>query len=351
VTGTSPVEGKVSHAFFERAIRPHLGAHRADVIVGPRTGVDVGIVRLPGRRVLISTTDPLYVEPRLGWERAAWFGFHIVASDLTTSGRPPDWASIDLNVPPNTPDRTLRTILKVFHREARRLGCSIITGHTGRYQGTAFPTVGSATLLAATDEDGYITTSGIPAGAELLVARSIALEAAAMLATFFPDKVRDHLGRHTLTRALALTGEMTTVRDALRAASVGLREEGVWAMHDASEGGVRAAAWEMAVASHRGLEVDLSNAWIDPTVRQVARLFGVAPLDASSEGTLLLAADPDRADEVITALRRGGAVVSRLGHFTRKRGRLRNGSGPLLPPARDSYSAAMLRGGRSPTHR
>lgn len=341
----SAPEGKIGRRFFERVIRPHLGRRRRDVVVGPRTGVDVGVVQLPEGGVLLSTTDPLYIEPRLGWERAAWFAFHILASDLTTTGRRPDWATIDLDVPPGTPDRVLETILRVFDREARRLGASIVTGHTGRYPGCAFPIVGSGTLLAASAATGYVTTRRIPAGAELLIARTVALEATGMLATFFPERIEDRLGSETLRRARAFTGRMSTVPDALRAAKVGLREDGVWAMHDATEGGVRTAAWEMAVAAGRGLESDLGEAWIDPTVRDVAELFGMAPLDASSEGTLLLAADPHRVEEVLSTLQGGGAVVSRVGRFTRRRGLLRDGKHLLRPPVRDSYWAAVQRMG------
>ncbi|HLY76443.1 MAG TPA: AIR synthase-related protein [Thermoplasmata archaeon] len=339
-------EGKISRSFFRRVVRPHLGRARPDVLTGPQTGVDVGVVRLAPDRVLLATTDPLYIEPRLGWDRAAWFAFQILASDLTTTGRRPDWATIDLDVPPGTSDKVLETILRVFDREARRLGTAIVTGHTGRYPGCAFPLVGSGTLLAECGRAEYITTRGIPAGAYLLVARTVALEATAMLATFFPERIRDALGPGILRRAASFPAGMTTVPDALRAASVGLRKQGVWAMHDATEGGVRTAAWEMAFASGLGLDSDLSRAWVDPTVRDITALFGIDPLDASSEGTLLLAVDPGRVAEVESALQRDGAVVSRLGRFTSSGGTVRDRGGPLRPPDRDSYWAAVQRENR-----
>lgn len=337
------VEGKVSRRFFDRAIRPHLGRQRRDVLVGPSVGVDVGVVKLAAGQVLLSTTDPLYIEPRLGWERAAWFAFHILASDLTTTGRSPDWATIDLDVPPTTPDRVLETILRVFHREARRLGTAIVTGHTGRYPGCAFPIVGSGTLLAAAPGDAYVTTRNIPAGAALLVARTAALEATGMLATFFPDRIRESLGRGLLQKAQGFIGQMSTVSDALRAAHVGIHAEGVWAMHDATEGGVRSAAWEMAAAASRGLDSDLSAVWIDPTARSVAELFEFDPLDASSEGTLLLAIDSERVDAMRSALETGGAEVSHIGHFTNSKFGIRDRGKPFRPANRDSYWTAVGR--------
>jgi hydrogenase expression/formation protein HypE len=347
----APPEGKIPHRFFERAVRQRLGARRPDVLIGPQIGVDVGVVRLPGAGVLIATTDPLYVEPRLGWDRAAWFAFHILASDLTTSGCRPDWATIDLDVPPETPDSVLETLLRVFDREARALGTAIVTGHTGRYPGCAFPIVGSGTLLAAASADGFVTTRQIRTGAILLMARTAGLEATGMLATFFPDRIRDDLGNGLLQKARSFTGQMSTVPVALQAADVGLREEGVWAMHDATEGGVRAAVWEMAEASGRGIEADLTKAWVDPVVAEVARLFEMDPLDASSEGTLLLAAEPSRCDDIEAALRQGGSVVSRIGRFTSQPRLRKDGRRVLQPAERDSYWLAVRRESSELTHR
>lgn len=338
-----PREGKISPSFFRREVANRLGHPRSDVVVGPSTGVDVGVVRWPRRGVLLATTDPLYLEPSLGWDRAAWFAFHIVASDLTTTGRRPDWVTVDLDLPPDAPDAVLRTVLRVFDRESKHLGAAIVTGHTGRYSGCRFPMVGSATMLAWAPERGYLTTREIPVGARLLVVGTAALEATAMLSVLHPDRIRDGLGGPTLRAAGALIPRMSTVPAALRAAGVGLREEGVWAMHDATEGGVRAAAWEMALASRRGLAVDLRRVPVDPAVRAVCDLFGIPTLDASSEGTLLVAAEPRRAAEVTETLARGGFPVAEVGEFVPHSRGVRDRGRPFRPAPRDSYSAALQR--------
>src|SRR5207244_11407729 len=91
--------GKVSRSFFENVIARHLGVARRDIAVGPANGVDVGVVRLPDGRAMISTTDPIYIVPQYGWERAAWFSFHILASDLPTSGVSPQYIPIASNPP------------------------------------------------------------------------------------------------------------------------------------------------------------------------------------------------------------------------------------------------------------
>src|SRR5256886_6597278 len=115
--------------------------------------------------------------------------------------------------------------------------------------------VGGATFLAIAPKDGWITADMAKPGTRLLVTKIAALEATAILSNTFPDLVQKKLGAEVTSRARALSESMSTVEDALTAASVGLRSDGVWAMHDATEGGVRNAVWEMAQASGLGVDV------------------------------------------------------------------------------------------------
>ncbi|GIX07508.1 MAG: hypothetical protein KatS3mg115_1911 [Candidatus Poribacteria bacterium] len=68
-----PEIGKISPEAFEHYIRPRLGARRPDVLVPPQNGVDVGVVDLGNGKVMALSTDPVFIVPEYGWERAAWF--------------------------------------------------------------------------------------------------------------------------------------------------------------------------------------------------------------------------------------------------------------------------------------
>jgi hydrogenase maturation factor len=335
--------GKVSRAFFENVIARHLGQRRKDVVVGPANGVDVGVVRLPDGRAMISTTDPIYIVPQYGWERAAWFAFHILASDLTTSGVGPQFVTMDWNLPMDIEDDQIERMLRVIDRECRRYGAAIVTGHTGRYEGCAYPMVGGATFLAIAPRDGWVTANMARPGNRLLVTKTAALEATAILANTFPEIVERNLGGEVTSRARGLFESMSTVDDALAAASVGLRSKGVWAMHDATEGGVRNAVWEMAQASGLGVEADLSKVFIDPAVDEVSKLFRMDPLDAISEGTLLLAVEPDAAPRVLGSLRRKKIAAVDIGVFGRKGQPCRDRGRVFHPADRDPFWIAFSR--------
>jgi hydrogenase expression/formation protein HypE len=336
--------GKISRAFFENVIAHRLGAKRRDILKGPANGVDVGVVRLPDGRALISTTDPIYIVPPYGWERAAWFAFHILASDLTTSGVAPQYATMDWNLPMDIEDDQIEMMMKVMDREARKYGTAIVTGHTGRYEGCAYPMVGGATFLAVAPRDGWVTSDMARPGNRLLVTKTAALEATAILANTFGEIASRHLSPEKTARAQALFDSMSTVDDALTAvAAAGLRKKGVWAMHDATEGGVRNAAWEMSQAARLGVDVDLTKVPVDPAVAEICQVFGMEPLDAISEGTLLLAVHPDSSERIIARLKRKGILAVDIGAFSKRGGPCRDRGAAFGPPERDPFWVAFSR--------
>ncbi len=335
--------GKVSRSFFENVIARHLGVSRRDVAIGPANGVDVGVVRLPDGHAMISTTDPIYIVPQYGWARAAWFSFHILASDLTTSGVPPQFITMDWNLPMDIEDDQIETMLRVMDRECKKYGAAIVTGHTGRYEGCAYPMVGGATFIAIAPKDGWVTANMARPGNRLLVTKTAALEATAILSNTFPDLMERRVGAEVTRRARGLFESMSTVEDALAAASVGLRRDGVWAMHDATEGGVRNAVWEMAQASGLGVDVDLTRVRVDPAVAAASKVFEMDPLDAISEGTLLIATEPDAAEDVVARLRKKGIVAADIGAMTKKGEPCRDRGRILRPADRDPFWVAFSR--------
>ena len=124
--------GKVTPEMFRDVILGQLGRNDPEVVVGPRHGVDVGVVRVAPGVVMALTADPVFVVPAYGWERAAWFAVHILASDAATSGLPLRWMTVDLNLPPELRDEDLAALWRAYARSCEELGVAIVTGHTGR---------------------------------------------------------------------------------------------------------------------------------------------------------------------------------------------------------------------------
>ena len=141
--------GKATAELFQQVILRRLGATDDDVLVGPRHGVDVGVVRVADGVAMALTADPVFIVPAYGWERAAWFAVHILASDAATSGLPLRWMAVDLNLPPEITDEELTALWDKFHRACEGIGVAVVTGHTARYDGCAWPMVGGAVCIAS----------------------------------------------------------------------------------------------------------------------------------------------------------------------------------------------------------
>jgi len=138
------------------------------------------VISIGDDRVMAVTTDPFFVVPNYGWERAGWFAVHILASDITTSGLRPQYMTVDLNLPLSMTDEQLTDLWEQVDRTCKALELSIVTGHTGRYAGCNYPMVGGATMISFGDKTQYVSSGMSQAGDDVLLTKGVAIEATAL---------------------------------------------------------------------------------------------------------------------------------------------------------------------------
>ncbi|MEW6328698.1 MAG: AIR synthase family protein [Candidatus Micrarchaeota archaeon] len=313
-----PAMGKVPPYVFRKLILPHLGAPDKNIVVGPRHGVDCGVVAVEGTdKVLVIETDPFYIARELGMKLASWFAVHILASDVAVMGARPKYLAVDLNLPLETRERELEEMWLAVHSECKRLGISIVSGHTARYPGCNYPMVGGAVMIGITTRDKFITPGGARIGDDIIITKGAAIEATALLATFFEKKVRAKLGDEIAQKAKALAWKMSVVEEALTAIDAGGR--GIHSMHDATECGVYGALYEVASASGVGMVVEKEKIMVRDEVRRVCEFFKIDPYISISEGTLLITCAPEKTDEILRALKKKKIDASRVGKVVEKK--------------------------------
>ena len=284
----SPRLGKPNRQFFHDIVFRSLGSVRSKIIVGPSFGVDNAILRLNRNEVLVTTTDPLSYIPSLGPEASAWLSVHLLASDLTTSGFTPGYGLFDFNLPPTLNDDQFAKYWRAFHREWQELGLSIIGGHTGRYPGLDFSIIGGGFAMATGPSDRYLTSSMAMNGDDIVLTKGAAIETTAVLARAFPKIVKKRLGERLFDTAQSYLKKVTTVEDSMSAIKVGVRKNGVTAMHDATEGGVVAGIIELATASELGAIVNADEIRVSEETGEICKLFRIDPLISLSEGSLII---------------------------------------------------------------
>jgi hydrogenase expression/formation protein HypE len=310
-----PEIGKISPEIFNELIYPRLGAKSKSILVGPQHGVDVGIAEIGGKAVSF-TTDPVFIVPEYGWERAAWFAIHIIASDSVTSGLKPRFLSIDLNLPMEMTKKQLETTWDIIHRECEKMRIAVITGHTARYEGCHYPMVGGATIVGVGELDEYVTPKFCKVGDKIIITKGPAIEATGIFAAMLPGVITEKFGTELNHKAQQVFFKMTVVEDAMTAVSVGVRDRGVTAMHDATECGIWGGLFEIAQASGLGVRVEKEKIVVEESVEEVCRLFEIDPYASISEGTLIIACKENKAAAVVKALMQKGIKSSIVGELT-----------------------------------
>jgi hydrogenase expression/formation protein HypE len=342
-----PDIGKFSADLIENLVYPHLGAQNSAVLVGPGHGRDNAVIQVGNNQVLIATADPLSVIPALGFKDSAYISTHLLASDLATCGFPPQFLMVNLNLPPQMKNKEFEEYWTSMDSECKKLGISIIGGHTGRYTGSDYTVVGGGVMMTLAPKKKYLASTMSKPGDLILMTKGVAIAATAILSRVFPETINKAFGALFLKKAQSYLDKFSVVEDALTAASVGLRENGVTAMHDVTEGGLLGALYELSEASQVGLEIDLSTVIVPVEAKRVCDLFDISPYSTLSEGTLIATVKTEHVQEVQHALEDKGvrnAIIGRV--IDSKNGRWVKTEGkkqPLEKPSSDPYWTAYWR--------
>jgi hydrogenase expression/formation protein HypE len=337
--------GKIDLDTFTSFLLPRLGKKDDSVIVPPTTGIDAGVIDIGNDRVLIIAEDPIFAIPHQPLEMFGWYTVHIGASDVAVMGVKPRYMTYSLLMPPETNEEDFHIIVDAIHRAAVELEIAIVGGHTGFYPGFASPTIGGVTVFAIADKHGYITPAGAKAGDDVILTKGPAIETAGILAVIRETELLERYSSLLVEKAKALCLQMTVVKDALLAMESG----GVTAMHDATEGGVIGGLFEIASASGAGMEI-YEEAFVYPEeVRIVCEAFGIDPLEAIAEGSLLITVGPNHSKVLLHKLSANGIEASVIGKVTRdpKTKTIKRRDGTLVPlaiPTQDPFWPAFFGG-------
>lgn len=270
-----------------------------DVIVPPLPGFDAGVHEIGDNMCLVIATDPCLGVPQ------KWFGWlliHYSASDVALFGAQPRFCTVNLLGPPRTRKAVFEKVMEQACNAAEEIGMSIVTGHTGTYEGLS-TLVATCTAYGFVRKDELITPAGARPGDYLLCTKPVGLETLVNFVLTHEKLARKLFGRERTLKLAEQVKLQTCVEDALTLARTG----GVSAMHDATEGGLVAALNEMADASNVGFSLDFAKLPLTPETQKLAEHFRLTwkqTLSMSSTGTLLAAVSPHKKDKVIEAISR-----------------------------------------------
>ena len=326
MTNDNPLApGKVPNEVLERVVFGRCGRRRRETLLRPGIGLDCAVLEL-GQDTIALTSDPITA----AGANAGWLAVHIACNDLAACASEPIGVLTTILMPAGSTENRLATICQDLDRAAVSLNVEILGGHSEVTLGIEQPIV-VTTAIGRAGGHRVLGASGSEAGDTLLMTKAAGLEGTAILATDLADRLGSHLGRDKLKRAQSFVNEISVVEEGLAAAGAGAS-----GLHDATEGGIVGAAWEMAEAAGLGVTLLSDRVPVRAETQEICSILGVDPLRLIASGTLLIATPvPAR---TAGALKERGIAVTEIGRFHSDRDRKltkREGSLPLEPPARD----------------
>lgn len=284
--------GKIPIDILKEVVFKNLGAKRSEVLLGPAAGVDGAVLDVGNKNAIVSMDPITGAAERIGWE-----AININANDVATFGVEPAFFFSCIMLPENADSKIVETISLQMHHAAKGLGIAIVGGHCESTPGLSSPIVVGCTM-GLTEKGNYVTAAGAKSGDKLILTKSAGIEGTAILASDRHDQLAKLFSPIILESAKGFYSQISVVKDALTAYRTG----GVHAMHDPTEGGILNGVHEVADAAGLGVRVFEDKITVEPETAKICRFYEIDPLQLIGSGALLIAADPQAADNIIESL-------------------------------------------------
>ena len=265
------------------------------VLLGPGVGLDCAIIEF-GDRLLVLKSDPITFTT----ETIGQYLIQINANDIATTGGRPRWLLVTLLLPKGkTTEESATELFQQIVEASERLGISIVGGHTEVTYGID-RVLAIGTLIGEVEKRNLVTPQGALPGHRILLTKGLAIEATAIAARDFAERLKPHLSDQEIRTAANYLNNpgIGITRDVQIAMEAGI----ISAMHDPTEGGLASALWELAHACGCMLVVYPDRIQVSPLTKKICQILEINPLSSISSGALLLTAPSTDSEAIIDSL-------------------------------------------------
>ncbi len=292
--------GKLDNDTLERLILRRFHHTRPESFGPPRIGMDCATLDF-GDELIVTSCDPITSADA---RHIGALSVHVNCNDAAAGGAEPVALLVTLLLPPNETEETVARIAGDI-ADAAKLACvDVIGGHTEVTDAVTRVTT-CTTVLAKTPRAKIMT--GAKPGDAIVMTKWAGLEGTMLIAEERESLLTD-VPYTLIKRAKGLSGHLSVVPESRIALKYGAH-----AMHDATEGGVFGAVWELAAQSGCGAVIDPNAVPILPETHAVCRSVGIDPYRLMSSGSLLIACEDG--DFMADALRKAGIPAAMIGRI------------------------------------
>ncbi|MCM1190729.1 MAG: AIR synthase-related protein [bacterium] len=307
--------GKVSESVLKRSVLRQIGTEREEAADSAGLGKDCAVFSFPlhGTAVCGSEEDDSVKQDLMTCMQEGSLTFcdgehsspmerliQKCANNLAAGGARMAWAMIALILPEEAQEADLKELMRQAGEKCRQLGVRTAGGQTRVSPAVKHPVavitgygVPFAERARRRDAEGIKADSGscpkkdrkAAPGQDVVISKWIGLEGTARLAVRNREKLKERYPARFVEEAVAFDRFLSVIPEAATAV-----KSGVCAMHDASEGGILGALWELAERAGVGLTIDLRKLPLRQETVEVCELCHANPYELLSGGSLLMTA-------------------------------------------------------------
>ena len=296
--------GKLSPDLLKSSVLRFEGTKRSEVLIGALLGEDSAIIDMKDYLLAIS------VDPITGaGSNVGRLAVHVSCNDVVANAAEPFAIQVLLLMSVNEKPEDIEAIMYEISKTAEEIGVQVIGGHTEFTDKVTAPIV-AVTALGKVSRERLATSTEAKIGDKIVITKGAGIEGTAIIAKDFPELLTG-ISTEIIAKAEKNFGLISVIPEGRIASSLGVK-----VLHDATEGGVLGALWEIAEASNVGFVIDAEAVPVREETKVICNHLGLDPLRLLSSGTLIMITE--KADILIKNLSEKGIDASIIGKIVDK---------------------------------
>ncbi len=300
-------QGKLSNLQLNELILSKLTPHNDETLLGAGVGEDCCAVDLGD--ICVVSTDPITAATA----NVGSLAIHINANDIASAGAVPVAALVTILIPVDAKKSQLDDMMQQLTQTASALHIDIIGGHTEVTESVNRIVV-SVTMIGKPAVKGKVfRTCDMRVGDDIVMTKYAGMEGTAIIAEDIATDVKGLLDAEDIRQTEYIKQSLSVVQEGIAAAKF----DGVSAMHDITEGGVKGAIGEMCEAAGVGAEVDFGLLPVLEITSKLCEQYGLDVTGLISSGSMLIAVQDGTA--LVEHLAELGIPAKVVGRVTKDR--------------------------------
>lgn len=270
-------QGRISENILKRSVMTQLHSRHRDVNAGICVLNDCAEISVNGGMLCTSSINSTelsesFLQGDICICRAV--------NNIAVSGAEPSAVLLSLTVPENTEEPLLREMISSADKQCGKCsvqisGCDI---RTSKAVNVPIMTVSGIGISNAASSG-----KAMP-GDDIVMTKWAAVSGTAVIAATMSEILKDRFAPSFISTAVDFDELFSVAPEAAVAAKSGFS-----LMHDASEGGVFGALWEMAERSGVGLQIDMKEIPVRQETIEICNYLNISPYELMADGSLLIA--------------------------------------------------------------